>query len=83
MNRRLSMFDLWASYRAMVIPANAPDVQISECRRAFYAGAKGLLDAVMLALDPSRDPTEADIEYMGKLQKELHTFGMGVMTGAQ
>jgi hypothetical protein len=29
----------WESYRRSVLPATAPEIQITECRRAFYAGA--------------------------------------------
>jgi hypothetical protein len=29
----------WADYLKGVIPSNAPDVQVQECKLAFYAGA--------------------------------------------
>lgn len=29
----------WADYLARIVPAEAPQVQIHECRNAFYAGA--------------------------------------------
>lgn len=31
--------DDWESYQRDVLPINAPQVQVQECRRAFYAGA--------------------------------------------
>lgn len=34
---------MWASYEAQVIPANAHETQRVETRRAFYAGAHGVL----------------------------------------
>ena len=38
---------LWASYeRDILTPAGAPPIQVQECRRAFYAGARGLLAAI-------------------------------------
>lgn len=81
MRQKLTMQALWESYRISVIPRDAPEVQITECRRAFYGGAKGLMDAVMLALDPTREPTDADVAYMGGLQHELDQFCEGVMAG--
>jgi hypothetical protein len=38
MNRML-ILEAWNSYRAQVIPRDAPVVQVSESRRAFFAGA--------------------------------------------
>ena len=34
-----TIFEEWHSYERDVVPANAPNVQREECRRAFYAGA--------------------------------------------
>lgn len=34
----------WESYRAKVLPPDAPDVQVVETRRAFYAGATIVLE---------------------------------------
>jgi len=31
--------DAWESYRDGVLPKDAPQVQVDECRKAFYAGA--------------------------------------------
>lgn len=31
---------MWESYRRAVVPRDAPDVQIQETRRAFYAGCQ-------------------------------------------
>lgn len=33
------MNDAWESYRDGVLPKDAPQVQVDECRKAFYAGA--------------------------------------------
>jgi hypothetical protein len=37
----------WLTYRHVVLPKDAPPIQISECRRAFYAGAEGLLSEIL------------------------------------
>jgi hypothetical protein len=67
---------LWNSYRELVVPADAPDVQLRETRQAFYAGAAALLTAVNeCLLDPGDEPTAADLERMAKIQNELDEFG--------
>ena len=48
-------------YRREVIPVDAPQVQIDECRKAFYAGAWALMDVIINGLSPDKDPTAADI----------------------
>lgn len=65
----------WQSYRRMVVPPDAPDVQVKECRQAFYAGAAILFEALMLKLDPGEEPNEADMQRMAAIQHELYTFG--------
>lgn len=45
----------WETYRAAVIPADAPAVQLSECHMAFWAGAVaavGLLTTISAQPDP-------------------------------
>lgn len=37
----------WSSFSAKVIPADAPDLQRREMRRAFYAGASAALSAMV------------------------------------
>jgi hypothetical protein len=48
----------WRNYRNRVIPKSAPEIQILESRRAFYAGASAMLAAVVqAACDPGDEPT--------------------------
>jgi hypothetical protein len=65
----------WQSYRNMVLPSGASDVQVKECRQAFYAGAAILLESIMATLDPGTEPTEADFQRMTNIQIELDEFG--------
>jgi len=66
----------WISYRAQVVPKAAGAVQVEECRRAFYAGAAALHNVVMTMLEPTAEPTEADILKMQDLQTELEAFAL-------
>lgn len=43
----------WDSYRKMCVPAGASDVQVRECRQAFYSGAAVLFQTIMVILDPA------------------------------
>ncbi len=61
--------EAWLSYEAEVIPANVPEVQRTESRRAFYAGAHVLFDEVV-----GRLPTLADLAMMNAIKAELDQF---------
>ena len=37
----------WDSYKKMVVPKDAPGVQIDETKKAFYAGASALMNLIM------------------------------------
>lgn len=64
----------WVGYRLMVVPSNAPPIQIDECRLAFYAGAQHLFASLMAMLDPETEPTDDDANKMDLIDKELRTF---------
>ena len=68
----------WENYRQMVVPADASPVQIDETRRAFYAGAAVLFHTIMRVLDPSDEPTEADLANMDDISRELDAFGQEI-----
>lgn len=63
------------SYRTTVIPKNAPEIQVTECRRAFFAGAAILLESMMKIMDADREPTANDLAKMADIQAELDAFG--------
>lgn len=67
----------WRSYRAEVLPAGAPTVQVIECRRAFYAGAQALRAEFLATSDDSRTQ-EAELL---AIEEELDQFGRDVKAG--
>lgn len=71
--------EAWESYRRGVVPGNAPTVQIKETRRAFYAGAAGLLEIVLTCLSPGEEPTDADLKLMDSIKAELDEFVASVV----
>lgn len=64
----------FVSMRLSVIPPDAPKVQVDEMRMAFFAGAQHLFASLMAVLDPGEEPTEADLERISLIAKELETF---------
>jgi hypothetical protein len=68
----------FATYRAAVIPRAAPEVQVDECRRAFYAGTYFCL--MNLAYNIGDDATSEDdgVAELEKLKAECEAFAAAV-----
>ena len=64
----------WLAYRLKVVPVDAPEVQVRECRLAFYAGATHLFYGILAAMDPGLEDTEADLNKMSLIDMELRSF---------
>jgi hypothetical protein len=72
----------WEDYRKRVIPKDAPDVQLVESRRAFYAGAAAFLEIQMTKFEHNDpDATDADLALMDSLHRELKLFGESIRKG--
>jgi hypothetical protein len=71
----------WVDYRDKVIPWTAPAIQVTEMKRAFYAGAACLLDAQCKILGPGREPTDSDLLIMNGIQTELEQHASDVLGG--
>jgi hypothetical protein len=69
----------WASYRTEVVPKDAPDVQVTETRRAFYAGALTLITSLRAAVSNGVEATDADMKVMESVEDELMAFKTAVM----
>ena len=68
----------WESYRDMVLPKDAPDIQLTECKQSFFAGAAILWESVMQGLDSGDDATEGDMQRMADIQAEIDAFGQEI-----
>lgn len=66
--------EAFATYRAKVLPADAPAIQVTECQRAFYAGAYFLLMNVAYNIGDESTPEEQGIEELEKLKAECEAF---------
>ena len=65
-----------------VIPIDAPEVQKTEMRRAFYAGGEAIMFRIMATLSAGKDEvTKADIQAMKDLNDEFREFAVAVLAG--
>ena len=65
----------WMSYRLLVIPPDAPPIQVSESRKAFMAGAQHTWASLLTMLDEDAEPTSGDLRRMDLIARELAVFG--------
>ena len=68
----------WQSMLLLVVPKDAPPVQVSEMRKAFFMGAQHLYAALMSIMDEDAEPTDADMDKMTLIHNELEAFRMEV-----
>lgn len=71
----------WTEFASHVMPADVGDVQRTEMRRSFFAGAWAALDSVTQAADESGDDEEAGAEMLGELIEECRAFAEEVRQG--
>jgi hypothetical protein len=66
--------DQWKSYKKMVIPEGATETQVTETKRAFYAGATAILNVQYLIGDASnsREAQEGMIQGIVEECRDFH-----------
>ena len=79
--RRRYIQEQWNSYLAAVVPCNASETQRRETKRAFYAGAHGIIAAIMVALSKVEETTEEDYQIMEDIQAEAEAFVVELRAG--
>ena len=70
----------WEQFESLVINPNAPDVQRSEMKRAFYAGAQALLNVEWAIADTSLSD-DAVVEMLEGCYQEIQMFADQVKQG--
>ncbi len=65
----------WATYRKHM-SADAPPIQLRECRLAFWNGALFLFESIMRGLDAGAEPTDDDDRRMDGINNELRAFNL-------
>lgn len=64
----------WIALRKSAMRPDAPEIQVTEMRMAFFAGAQHLFASIMGILDPGSEPTERDLKRMDLISHELQGF---------
>lgn len=64
----------WQGLRIFALPQNASEIQVTEMRKAFFAGAQHLYASILSFLEPGTDETPNDMKRMEMLDKELRQF---------
>lgn len=64
--------DFWEEYKSHAVPANAPEVQQVETRRAFYTGFTASMH-LLQSLDDGMSDKEA-LELLQKVEDEITGF---------
>jgi hypothetical protein len=65
-----NVFEEWTDYLGKVVPKGADEVQVEECRRAFYAGAWAFY-CLMMEASAHRDEAQCERE-IGGLRDEVY-----------
>lgn len=73
--------EAWRDFEIQVIPLNAPEIQRTECRRAFYAGAIAMFGGIVNMLEPGQEATEADLKKMDAIQAEINQYSGDLKAG--
>lgn len=71
----------WQEYRREVIPTRAPEVQIRESKRAFFAGAWAFYSTLMNNVSHAPQETPDDLGLMESLHYEMVEFAEAMKTG--
>ena len=70
----VAMTEGWASYREKVFPPTAPEVQVTECKLAFYAGGLTMFNALNHRFAAGVNMSADDIREVQGALKELRQF---------
>jgi len=74
--------ETWEEFNQLIlVPVRAGTTQVTETRRAFYAGGWAFYALVMEMLDADREPTAKDLFKMEALHKEFLAFHKLVREG--
>lgn len=64
----------WVGLKIHMGLENAPQNQLDDMRKAFYAGALHLFSSIMTILEPGAEPTEKDEKRLSLINDELEKF---------
>lgn len=60
-----------AAHALLFVPAGTSQEHLDAVRFAYMAGAEHLFSSIMATLDPGHEPTDADMDRMDKIHREV------------
>ncbi len=78
--RRNRIQEAWLDFKRKVIPEDAPNIQLQECRRAFYAGAQSSF-SVYVSIGDEVVSEDDGVKILEDLRDELAEFPKMILEG--
>lgn len=79
---KVKLLDIgWRQYAERILPANAPRVQVWECRRAYYAGAAHLFTELTQRVGQDSTSEDAGFALLTSVSEEIDAFLKDVQRG--
>ena len=75
-----TIHEVWESLEAAAIPADAPDIQRQEMRRAFYAGAQAMLH-LAFSVGPESVSEDEGAAMLERWRLEVLAFSRAIREG--
>lgn len=79
MRRRVQ--ENWEGFAAAVLPPNCDEVQYTEMRRAFFAGAFAIVGAIQQSMSEGDDVKPEDERVLIDLEMERHEYMAALRLG--
>jgi hypothetical protein len=76
----MTALECWMDYRNKIVPINAPTVQVTETKRAFYAGF-AYMHGILTGL--SDLPDDDGVAILESVTQELLDFAKGIAEGRE
>src|SRR4051812_1723558 len=71
---RTSIGETWELYENEIMHPEASEIQRFDTKKAFYAGAAAMFQALNLGLEASQEPTQEDLDNVDPLLDDLSDF---------
>jgi len=71
----------WESFSKLVVPKDAPEIQVTEMRRAFYAGVEAML-RIQWAIGDAAVSEDGAMAILEGVHDECQRFASEVVKGA-
>jgi hypothetical protein len=79
MVKLFTVAEMWADYQRNVLPPDAGEIQVQECRRAFYAGAHAMYTDCTWGIGDPSVPERVGEAHLEKIHDELQAFKRDVL----